>query len=60
MILAAESEKAAYVIGYDLNDMMSQISYYELNRNVPETLISDSEEEKLGIPTVLCKRRKVS
>lgn len=55
-----EEEKTGYVIGYDLNDRMSQISYYELNRNVPETLISDSEEEKLGIPTVLCKRKEVS
>lgn len=62
MILAkeTESEKAGYVIGYDLNDQVSQISYYELNRNVPETLLSDTEEEKLGIPTVLCKRKEVS
>lgn len=56
----AEPEKNGYVIGYDLNDQVSQISYCELNRDVPETLISDAEEEKLGIPTVLCKRKEVS
>lgn len=55
-----EEKRAGYVIGYDLNDRLSQISYYELNKNVPETLISDSEEDKLGIPTVLCKRKDVS
>ncbi|MFT3984308.1 MAG: DUF5716 family protein [Lachnospiraceae bacterium] len=60
MSAETEKEKAGFVIGYDLNDRMSQISYYELNRNVPETLISDSEEERLGIPTVLCKRKDVS
>ncbi len=49
-----------YVIGYDLNDSMSQISYFELNNSVPETVASDAEEERLGIPTVLSKRKGVA
>ncbi len=49
-----------YIIGYDLNDSMSQISYVELNDQTPETVASDKEEERLGIPTVLSKRRGVA
>ena len=49
-----------YVIGYDLNNSMSQISYVELNSQVPETVASDEEEERLGIPTVLAKRKGVA
>ncbi len=60
MILIKETEKPRFVIGYDLNDQVSQISYFEVNRNVPETLIADTDDEKFGIPTVLCKRKEVS
>ncbi|MCR5673217.1 MAG: hypothetical protein K6F87_05835 [Lachnospiraceae bacterium] len=49
-----------YILGYDLNDTMSQISYIELNESVPETVASDAEEERLGIPTVLSKRKGVA
>lgn len=49
-----------YVVGYDLNDDLTQISYFELNNDSPETLVSDGENERLGIPTLLCKRRKVN
>ena len=49
-----------YILGYDLNDSMSQISYIELNESVPETVASDAEEERLGIPTVLSKRKGVA
>ena len=49
-----------YILGYDLNDSMSQISYFELNESVPETVASDAEEERLGIPTVLSKRKGVA
>ncbi|MCR5302025.1 MAG: hypothetical protein K6E49_06255 [Lachnospiraceae bacterium] len=49
-----------YIIGYDLNDSMSQISYFELNNSVPETVANDAEEERLGIPTVLAKRKGVA
>ncbi|MCR5508533.1 MAG: hypothetical protein K6F34_07590 [Lachnospiraceae bacterium] len=49
-----------YVVGYDLNDTLTQISYYELDNDAPKTLVSDGENERLGIPTLLCKRRKVN
>ncbi|MCR5420588.1 MAG: hypothetical protein K6E98_06265 [Lachnospiraceae bacterium] len=49
-----------YAIGYDLNDIQTQISYFELNNDSPESLVSDGENERLGIPTVLCKRSKVN
>ncbi len=49
-----------YILGYDLNDSMSQISYFEMNDSVPETVASDAEEERLGIPTVLSKRKGVA
>ncbi len=49
-----------YIVGYDLNDSMSQISYFELNNSAPETVASDAEEERLGIPTVLSKRKGVA
>ena len=49
-----------YVVGYDLNDTLTQISYYELNNDAPETLVSGGDNERLGIPTLLCKRKKVS
>lgn len=59
MISIRDDRTTSYVIGYDLNDQVSQISYCELSTDVPETLSSE-EEEKLGIPTVLCKRKNVS
>lgn len=49
-----------YILGYDLNDYVSQISYYELNQQIPEALPSGATEERLGIPTVLSKRKGVS
>ena len=51
---------AHYILGYDLNDSMSQISYFELNNTVPETVASDPNDERLGIPTVLSKRKGVA
>lgn len=49
-----------YVIGYDLNDIQVQISYFELDNESPGTLVSDGENERLGVPTVLCKRKRVN
>ncbi len=60
MISLKETELPRYVIGYDLNDQVSQLSYYELNRDAPESVSSEEEESKLGIPTVLCKRKDVN
>ena len=60
MISIKEEQLPSFVIGIDLNDRISQISYYELNRNAPETLSDEEEDERLGIPTILCKRKEVS
>jgi len=49
-----------YILGIDLNDNMSQISYFELNSSAPETVVNDADKEKLGIPTVLSKRKGVA
>lgn len=49
-----------YSIGYDLNDHVSQISFSELNANVLQTINADSRDERLGIPTVLCKRNGIN
>lgn len=54
-----------YIIGFDLNDNLSQISYLELNslensKNTPETVSSDADKERLGIPTILSKRKGVA
>lgn len=51
---------AKYIIGYDLNDKLSQISYYEIHSSAPETVVNDKAKEKLGIPTVLSKRKGVA
>ncbi len=58
MISLKEDKLPEYVIGYDLNDQVSQISFFELNRDVPESVVGE-DENKLGIPTVLCKRKDV-
>ena len=55
-----QEKKMKYILGYDLNDSMSQISYFELNESVPETVAGSEEEERLGIPTVLSKRKGVA
>lgn len=58
MISLKEDKLPEYVIGYDLNDQVSQISFFELNRNVPESVVAE-DENRFGIPTVLCKRKDV-
>lgn len=52
--------KQKYILGYDLGDKLSQISYMELNSSVPETIAADDNDERLGMPTVLSKRHGVS
>ncbi len=47
------------VIGYDLGDQVSQISYCHINSDSPETLSVTAGTEQFNIPTVLCKRRDV-
>ncbi|MCR5734049.1 MAG: hypothetical protein K6G22_05500 [Lachnospiraceae bacterium] len=49
-----------YVVGYDLNDTVTQISYSELNKEAPVSVAKEGSERKLGIPTVVCKRKGVN
>lgn len=49
-----------YVIGYDLNESVSQISFSEIHDGKLKAVGGDSADERLGIPTVLCKRNGVN
>ena len=51
---------AEYVIGYDLNENVSQISFSEIHEGRLKAVGGDSSDERLGIPTVLCKRNGVN
>ena len=51
---------AEYVIGYDLNENISQISFSEIHDGRLKAVGGDGNDEKLGIPTVLCKRNGVN
>lgn len=44
------------IVGYDLNDDYSQISYCAAGRQEVETLSMVEGEEEYNIPTLLCKR----
>ena len=45
-----------YVLGYDLGDEVSQISYMAMDADMPETLSILAGAELYNIPTILCKR----
>lgn len=47
------------VIGYDLGNLYSQISYCWLSNDTPETISVTTGGESFNIPTVLCKRKGV-
>ena len=49
-----------YVIGYDLNENTSQISFSEIHDGRLKAVGGDGRDDKLGIPTVLCKRNGVN
>lgn len=49
-----------YVIGYDLNESVSQISFSEVHDGRLKAVGGDAADERLGIPTVLCKRNGVN
>ena len=51
---------AEYVIGYDLNENVSQISFSEIHDGRLKAVGGDTGDDKLGIPTVLCKRNSVN
>ncbi|NTV79772.1 MAG: hypothetical protein HGA25_11740, partial [Clostridiales bacterium] len=48
------------VIGVDLGDITSQISYGYLGQEVPETVSLVAGGEQYNIPTLLCKREDVN
>lgn len=49
-----------YIVGYDLGDEFSQISYWKMGENGPETASGVMGEEQFQIPTILCKRKDVN
>lgn len=52
--------KDKIIIGYDLGNVFSQISYCTYDSDVPETLSVIAGGENYNIPTVLCKRQGVN
>lgn len=52
--------KDKIIIGYDIGELYSQISYCTYDGGEPETLSVVAGEESYNIPTVLCKRQGVS
>ena len=44
------------IVGYDLGRTFSQISYWDLGEEGPETVSAVAGTEQYNIPTVLCKR----
>lgn len=49
--------KEKIIVGYDLGNRCSQISYCTYEGGEPETLSVTAGEESYNIPTVLCKRK---
>lgn len=52
--------KDKIIVGYDLGDVFSQISYCTYGDSEPETLAVVAGTENYNIPTVLCKRQGVN
>lgn len=52
--------KDKIIVGYDLGNMYSQISFSSYDGGIPETLSVVAGEESYNIPTVLCKRKGVN
>ncbi|MBO6242923.1 MAG: hypothetical protein J6O61_19160 [Butyrivibrio sp.] len=59
MLFGSLDEKH-FVLGYDLGDKVSQISYLASDADMPETLSVLAGAELYNIPTVLCKRNDVN
>jgi len=61
MSLLREGKTARrYVLGYDLGEETSQISFLASDSDLPETLSTLAGAESYNIPTVLCKRAEVN
>lgn len=52
--------KEKIIVGYDLGNQYSQISYCTYENTVPETLSVVAGAQVYNIPTALCKRRGIS
>ena len=57
---AGKKNNAKYVVGYDLGDAVSQISFCPLGFSEPETISTVAGGENYNIPTVLAKRLNVN
>ena len=59
-MLFGNSDTKRFVLGYDLGEKVSQISYLASDADMPETLSVLAGSELYNIPTMLCKRRDVN
>ena len=59
-MLFGNSDSKRFVLGYDLGDKVSQISFLASDADMPETLSVLAGSELYNIPTVLCKRKDVN
>lgn len=55
-----EENKNRIVLGYDLNDTLSQVSYAKADEKTPSTLATIIGSDKYTIPTVLAKKKGVN
>ena len=59
-MLFGSSDEKRFVLGYDLGEKVSQISYLASDADMPETLSVLAGAELYNIPTVLCKKNDVN
>ncbi len=59
-MLFGNSDEKRFVLGYDLGEKVSQISFLSSDADMPETLSVLAGAELYNIPTVLCKRNDVN
>ena len=59
-MLFGNSQPRSFVLGYDLGEKVSQISFLASDADMPETLSVLAGSELYNIPTVLCKRQSVN
>lgn len=52
-------KKQAYYLGIDLGERYAMISYYQLNKNEPETFSTIAGSERFLIPVILSKRKGI-
>ena len=55
-VIGAEKRNRHFLVGYDLGEEYSQISFCTPNEPNPETLPVVPGTEQYNIPTVVCKR----